>query len=87
MIQGWFRPFSAAGWYDLILAESARFGMNQPESVRIEAKLARIWKKKKKKKKDAAPTRAGSSVGCLTLRRATSDSSAAPSQPRWCFLD
>ena len=43
-------------------------------------------KKKKKKKKQTRHQRAGSGVGCHTPRRAMTDSGAAPSQPRRCFL-
>ena len=81
LIQGWFWPFwSPAG--------TTWFWPNQSGSARIEAESARIraeWHESKKKNKnsDTAPTR-------RQLRRwphPSSDSGAAPSQPRQCFTD
>ena len=57
-------------------ADMTRFWPNQPGLARIEAESARIREKKKKKLRRGTDARA-----------TTSDSGAAPSQPRPCFLD
>ena len=61
---GRFRPVSAGGRYDPILAESAQFGanwsqfgMNRAASVQIEPNRRESEKKKKKKKRRRRPTR------------------------------
>ena len=76
---GLFRPFRSSvditryGRYGPIMAESARFGVNRAELVRI---------REKKKSSDAAPTR-GQPHRTPHL---ASDLGVAPSQPHPCFL-
>ena len=53
--------------------------MNWPES--------KPSRRESQKKKKMQHRRGGSGVGGRIPRRATSDSSVAPSQPRRCFLD
>ena len=89
---GLFRPFRSlvdTDRYGLIHAEnSGQISLIRRESTRIEAELAQIkssrreYEKKKKKSLEAASTRGQPR---RTLRPA-SDSGAAPSQPRLCFI-
>ena len=85
---GLFRPYRSPtntiwyGWYDLILAESARFGTNRSRFGMNRAAPAQIepsWRESEKKKKKL---RRGIDVRATTL-----NAGAAPSQSRPCFLE
>ena len=95
-VSGKFRPFPACfGRIDRRpirpdMADTAQFWLNQPDSTRIEADLARIkphWHKssrggvnpRKKKKKKKTQTR-------TDARATVSDAGVAPLVPRPCFL-
>ena len=76
------------------LANTARFWPNRPSLVRIEAESARfsenrsqVYANPRKKNAQTRHRHTGSCVERRTLRRATPDSSAAPSQPCRCFKD
>ena len=82
MIQGRFRSpanMTRFGLYGPILVESAQFGTNRCKSKPSQCKS------EGKKKAQTRHRRAGNRVGRHTPRQATSDSSAAPSQPCQCF--
>ena len=88
---GLFRPFQLPadmtqyGRYGPILAESARFGVNQCESKpnwRESSQVGTNPRGKKKKSSNAALIR---KQPCWTPRP-VSDLGAAPSQPHPCFL-
>ena len=101
MIQGRFHPASAIsirfGHFSCRpirpnSANTAWFWQNLPSSAQIKAESARIEPsqrksmKKKKKKAQTRHRRVDSHVGRCTPRRATSDSGAAFSQLRPCFI-
>ena len=88
-IPAWFKAYFGRRLNDPIRPirpDSGQISLVRHESVRIEAKLARICEKKKKKKAQTRHRWVGSCIGHCTPRRAALDSSVAPSQPHPCFI-